>query len=115
MNITLTVYGSLLLNIVVSVLLPMVVALVSKQAAHPGLKAILLLAVNAVYGFLSGWAAVGSGHPFDLKTAAMTALVGFAWSVLAHYGVLKPLGVTGSAGAIQINIPGGIGGSSSRV
>jgi hypothetical protein len=35
----------------------------------------------------------------------------FIASVGTHYGLLKPTGVTGTNGAIQVRVPGGIGGS----
>lgn len=109
MTVTLSLYGSLLLNVVVGVCLPAVVALVTKQVAHPGVKALALMFLSAVYGLLSGWLAVGAGHPFDLGTAANTALVGFVAAVVAHFGALSPMAVTGRNGVIQEKVPGGIG------
>ena len=114
MTITLTLYGSLLLNLAVSVVLPMVVALVTKQTAHPGLKAVVLLALNVIYGFGVGWVQADiAGQAFDIKAAGLTALVTFGGAVIAHFGLLKDV-ITGSGGLIQVNIPGGLGSSSSN-
>lgn len=108
MSVTLS--GSLWLNLIVSVALPMIVALVSKQDAHPGLKAVLLLALSAVSGFFMQWLdAVHAHHAFDLSAGMMQTLVGFGMAVLAHYGLLKPVSVSGSQGVIQSKVPGGIG------
>lgn len=109
MSITLNTYGSLGLNLAVGVVLPMLVALVTKQTASGALKAILLAALSAVSGLVQAWIAVGSGQPFDLGAAGTTALISFVWAVVAHYGILKPVSLTGSTGAIQVKLPWGLG------
>lgn len=110
MSITLSMYGSLLLSLVVGTIFPMVVAAVTKQNAHPAVKAISLLALNAVYGLLAGWVSADHAHAaFDLKAAAMTAAITFGMSVIHHFGWLKAFSITGSGGVIQVRLPGGLG------
>lgn len=102
--------GSLWLNLAISVGLPMLVALVTKQTAHPGLKAILLLALSAVSGFLMLLLQAVSAHSaFDFTGAMMQTILGFGMAVLAHYGLLRPIGVTGAPGVIQTRLPHGLG------
>lgn len=98
------------LGFAVSVILPALVALVTKQTAHPGVKAIVLLVLAAVTGFVDTWIdAVNQGVVFNFGTAGVATLMSFAVAVLAHYGLLSPVAVTGSQGVIQRKVPGGIG------
>lgn len=109
---SIVISGSLWLNLVLSVGLPMLVALISKQTAHPGFKAILLLACSAASGFFMAWHdASAAHHGFDLNAGLMQTLVGFGLAVLAHVGILKNIGLTGSNGVIQVKLPGGLGSS----
>jgi hypothetical protein len=109
---SIAISGSLWLNLILSVGMPMLVAVISKQTAHPGFKAILLLACSAASGFFMAWQdAADAHHAFDLNAGLMQTLVGFGMAVLAHYGLLSPMRITGSGGAIQVKLPGGLGSS----
>lgn len=83
------------LGLLVSVLLPVFVGLVTTRVTHAGVKAVLLLALSGVNGFLVEFAAGGPGY--DVGTAAVLALVAFATGVLSHFGLWKPVGVSGKA------------------
>lgn len=108
MNLVLS--QSLWLTLAVAVVLPMLVALVTKQTAHSGVKAVALLFLSAATGVLSAALdASTSGQAFDWGHAVTGALIAFAWAVLAHLGILKPISVTGSQGVIQVKVPGGVG------
>ena len=99
-----------ILTLIVSVLLPVLVALVSRQTAHPGLKAVLLALLAALVGFGSELlAAINSGHPYDAGTGALTWLGSFIIAVAVHYGLWKPAGITGSGGAVASALPAGVG------
>lgn len=98
------------LTFAVSVVLPALVALVTKQAAHPGLKAFVLLLLSAVTGFVYSWIeAAQNALPFSLNAAAVAFVMSFGTAVLAHFGLLKNMQLTGSQGAIQTKVPGGLG------
>lgn len=98
------------LTLLVSVVLPALVAVVTKRMASPGLKAVTLLLLAAVNGFLSELLdALVTALPFELSAAAMGWLMSFLLAVIAHYGLLKPIGLTGSSGAIAKKMPGGLG------
>lgn len=99
-----------LLGLLVSVVLPALVALLTKRMASSALKSVTLLALAAVLGFgteLLHAAQVGAS--FDVRAGLMSWLTSFVVAVVAHYGVLKPGGVTGSQGAIAAKVPGGLG------
>lgn len=83
------------LGLLVSVVLPVLVGLVTTRVTSAGAKAVLLLALSTANGLLVEVANPGPG--FDLGTAAVLALVAFATGVLAHFGLWKPVGVSGKA------------------
>lgn len=107
----LTITASQWINVAVNTLLPIVVALITARIADGAVKALVLLALSAVSGFLtSALAAVELGVPFAWDQAAFTVLLGYVVAVASHFGLWKPAAVTGSGGAVQARVPGGIGG-----
>lgn len=93
MNVNLD--GAYWLGLAVSVVLPVLVGLVTTRVTHPGTKAVLLLALATLNGFL---VELSAGEPgFDVGTAAVLAIVSFALGVLTHFGLWKPTGVSGKA------------------
>lgn len=87
------------LTFIISVFLPMVVALVTKQFASGMVKSLVLLFLSAVTGTLTSIAA--DNGTFELKAAVVATIVSFITAVGFHFGLLKGINVTGSAGAIQ--------------
>jgi hypothetical protein len=83
------------LGLLISVVLPVLVGLVTTRVTHPGTKAVLLLALSVLNGFLVELAAPGPG--WNAGTAAVLALVSFATGVLTHFGLWKPTGLSGKA------------------
>lgn len=99
-----------LLTLLVSVVLPALVALVTRRMASSGLKATVLALLAAVLGFGSELLdALTQGGVFDVGAGVYAWVTAFVIAVAAHYGLLKPTGVTGSQGAIASAIPGGLG------
>lgn len=96
------------LTFVVSVLLPMVTALITKRWAHNYIAPIILLLLSVVSGWLTSLYATNG--TFDLKTAGISVFMSFVTAVGFHFGLLKPVGITGTDGAILKAIPGGIDG-----
>ncbi|WP_416975671.1 hypothetical protein [Streptomyces sp. 4F14] len=80
------------LGLLVSVVLPVLVGLVTTRVTHAGAKAVLLLALSTINGFVVEYAAPGPGY--SVGTAAVLALVAFATGVLSHFGLWKPVGVS---------------------
>lgn len=96
----------LLLNSAIGVVLPLLVALITHWNASGAVKSLLLALLSAIAGVITP-EVVGANT--DWRKMLLSVISVFGTSVLAHYGVLKPAGVTGSAGVIQRNVQGGIG------
>jgi VIT1/CCC1 family predicted Fe2+/Mn2+ transporter len=83
------------LSFVVGVLLPVLTGLVTKQAASGSVRAVVLLALSAVSGFVSNWLDAVTTHvPFNVGTTFITVLGTFVVGVAAHFGWWKPTGVS---------------------
>lgn len=95
------------LTILIGTVLPIAVALVTKQNASPGLKATVLAALSAVSGALVSIQATGG--TFEIKTAFIGFMVTWVTAVATHFGLLSPANVTGSTGSVAKAIPGGLG------
>lgn len=97
-----------LLQILVSVLLPIVVAFVTKQQTLGKVKAFVLLGLSAVTSIAfaaSDAANTGTLSDFDWKTAVLGAVVTFVIASASHIGIWKPSEVSGSNGLIQNKTP----------
>lgn len=91
------------LSLLVSVVLPAVVALVTKRYADSGLKAIVLAALAAVTGLCTEWiAALNTGTAFDWNSVLNFWVTSFLVAVAAHYGLLKPVGLSGTNGLVSL-------------
>jgi hypothetical protein len=93
MNVTLD--SAYWIGLAVSVVLPVLVGLVTTRVTHAGAKAVLLLALTALNGFLVEYA--NRGDSYDFGTAVVLSLVSFGAAVLSHFGLWKPTGVSGKA------------------
>lgn len=84
------------IGLLISIVLPVLVGLVTTRVMHAGVKAVLLLALSTANGFLVEYAGPHDAG-YSVQTAAVLALVSFAVGVLAHFGLLKPTGISGKA------------------
>jgi hypothetical protein len=84
------------LGLLTSVVLPVLVGLVTTRVTNAGVKAVLLLALSTVTGFVIEFAGPHDAG-YSVGTAAVLALVSFATGVLSHFGFWKPVGVSGRA------------------
>lgn len=105
-GLTLTIEDQYL-NVLISSVLPIVVALVTRRFANTTVRGLILLFLAAVTGTLTQIQAAGG--EFELKAAIVYTVVSFVTAVAAHTGVLKG-SVTGDSGPILKAMPGGIGG-----
>lgn len=83
------------LGLLISLVLPVLVGLVTTRVVNAGVKAVLLLALSALNGFIVEFAAGGAGY--DVGSAIVLSLVAFGTGVLMHFGLWKPSGVAGKA------------------
>lgn len=100
-----TIYVAL----VVGTVLPNVTALATARLATGRYKSLVLAVLSVIAG--AGQQLLNAHGTFVPKTLALWAAATFMTSVVTHYGLLKPLGLTGSAGALARTLPGGLGGS----
>lgn len=84
------------LGLLISVILPVLVGLVTTRVINAGVKAVLLLALSTVNGFVVEYAGPHDAG-YSVGTAVVLALVSFGTGVLAHFGLWKPTGVSGKA------------------
>jgi hypothetical protein len=88
------------LGLLTSVVLPVLVGLVTTKVTSGGAKAVLLLALSTVNGFVVEWANAGSGWSWG--TAAVLSLVSFGTGVLSHFGLWKPTTVSAKVQAVRL-------------
>jgi len=99
------------LDLLLSLALPMLVALVTARVAHPAIKALTLAFLAALASVLQALVAVdGVFSSVDWSNTASQAVAIFLVGVGLHFGRLSPLKVTGSDGVIQGAVPAGLGG-----
>lgn len=80
------------LTLLAGVVIPLLVGLLAKARAHPGLKALLNAALTAAAGALT------LPGPFTARGFAAAWATTWVVSVATYYGILRPTGV---AGAVQ--------------
>jgi hypothetical protein len=85
------------LTAIIAVFFPLAVGYVTKASWSSGLKAIVLAAISAVSGVVSGL--VDPAKPWHWQTAVASALTSFAIAVAWHYGIWKRNGVTAAVQA----------------
>lgn len=95
------------LNLALGVVLPMVVALVTKQLASGRTKTLVLLALSVIATVLQSL--VAADGRFVVSQFILYFLVTMGTAITSHFGVLQPLEITGKNGVIQESVPGGIG------
>lgn len=97
-----TITASEWLTLAINTVLPIVVAFVTSRLADSGAKALALLALSALTTYLVGiLAALNAGQGIDWSHLTFTAIVGFGIAVAAHFGLWKPVGITGTEGAVS--------------
>jgi hypothetical protein len=96
-----------MLEVLLSTILPLIVALVTNRFASGIVKTGTLIVLSVATGVLSQLAANDGtfvvGHALADTGLALLIAIG------AHFGVWKPVGISGSAGVIARVFPAGIG------
>lgn len=97
----------LLLNALVGVALPLLVALVTKNVSSDRFKALALLVLSGISGYLT--TLLAADVAVDWKSVAAAVLTIFVTAVASFFGFTKPAKIAGSDGLIQSVVPGGFG------
>ena len=85
---------ALVIQLILTVLLPIAVGLVTTRTTSSAAKAWLLAGLTLVSTIVTGIGnAVAENVPFDLGAALLLAIPSFAISVATYYGLWKPTGV----------------------
>lgn len=101
------------LTFAIGTVLPALVAFITARWASSALKAIALAGLSVLTGVLVSIQA--SGGEFDWRDTLVTAFMTFSAAVFMHFGLLKPIGVTGEDGVIARAVPGGLGRSQDAI
>lgn len=91
--------------VILSIVIPLVVGIISKASLASGVKAVIMLVLNALNAFIVT-AVVVDGSAVFTKTAFMNFVLGVVVSVATYFGVYKPVGLS-SHGALGPDV--GIG------
>lgn len=84
-----------ILGPIIGIVLPLLVAIVTRESTNSSVKAVLLAALALVTNLLTGVADALAHHTvYDLGQALILALGTFIVSVAMHYGLFKPTGVS---------------------
>ena len=86
----------------VQVVIPLLVAVVTREVDHPRVNAVALLGLTALTQVLTELAVAGVGS-VDPGRLVFNAAVGLAISISAHFGLWKPTGVSSQAGKLGRN------------
>ena len=99
--ITFTLDPLLVIQLLVSTVLPLLVGLITKRVTHSGVKALLLALAALVTSLLTELGtALANGVPYDVGQGLLLAIPTFLIAVGLHYGLWKPTGVTEKAQAL---------------
>lgn len=85
-------------TLAVSIVLPILVGIVTKQVANGRIKAALLLFFSALTGMLNQ---VIAEQGVLTKETIIAAVVAYVVATASHFGFWKPVEVTGSEGVVQ--------------
>lgn len=90
--------GAGVLSALLTLVLPLLTALLVRQSWPSGVKGVTLLALSAVKVLLVGWyAAAVDGAVFDLAGAGTGVAVNFVVAVAVYFGLWRGTGVQRSA------------------
>jgi pheromone shutdown protein TraB len=88
----------IVIQLVLTVVMPILVGLVTTRTTSGAIKAWLLAGFTLVTSMLTQLgAALSNGTPFDVGLALLAFIPAFAISVATYYGLWKPTGIGGKA------------------
>lgn len=97
-EILFTLDPATIIQLILTVVMPIAVGLVTRPETPAAVKAWLLATFTLVSAMLTQLAvAISIGEPFNIGMALLSVIPQFAFSVANYYGLLKPIGVTKAA------------------
>lgn len=104
------VLSAVALSLYIAPLLPVVVGLITKSTAPSGAKGVLLVILAGIDALVAP--AVHNGTSISLDTKFLGGfVVVLVVAIAAHFGILKPAGVTGTEGKVSTIMPNGVVGA----
>lgn len=98
MDIVFTLDPATIIQLILSVFMPIAVGLVTSRVTSGSIKAWLLASFTLVASILTQLGAAIAAHTtFDLGIALLAVIPAFAISVATYYGLWKPTGIAGRA------------------
>lgn len=92
-----------IIQMILSVFMPILVGLITTKATSSAVKAWGLAGATLMTSILTGFSeALASSQVFDVGMALLSAIPAFAISVAIHYGLWKPTGVSEKAQSVLI-------------
>ena len=102
--ITFSVDPALVIQLVLSTLMPLAVGVVTDRVTSGKVKAWLLAAFTLITSIVTGIGdALASGTSFDIGLALILAIPAFVVSVSTYYGLWKPTGIAVKAQDVGSN------------
>lgn len=93
-----TLDPALIIQLLISTVLPLLVGLITKTTTNPGVKAVLLAVIALATSLLTELGqAVARGETYDIGRGLLLALPTFLIAVGLHYGLWKPVGAAAAA------------------
>jgi len=100
--IAFTLDPTTVVQIVLTILMPIAVGLVTAKTASSSIKSWLLAGLTVLASTLTELAtALANDTTFDMGIAILAAVPAFAISVSTYYGLWKPTGVAGKAQSVE--------------
>jgi hypothetical protein len=98
MMLTFTLDAALVIQVLVSTVLPLLVGLVTKTVTSGGVKALLLAALALLTSMLTELGtALAAGTTYDVGVGLLLAVPTFLVAVGMHFGIWKPIGAATKA------------------
>lgn len=101
-----------ILNLVLAAVLPVLTALVTARFASGAIKTLVLIVLTVIATALQG--VFNDGGMLPVREFIIATTLQFLLSVGFHFGLLKPVNITGAGGAVASAVPQGIGGEANR-
>lgn len=95
------------ISFLISAVLPMITALITKRYAKGWVKTLTLVVLSVIAGI--GEQMMSNGGVFRLDAAGFYMIGTLLFAALVHFGVLKPINLTGANGFIARAVPQGLG------
>jgi pheromone shutdown protein TraB len=92
--VTFSLNGGVIVQLLLTIIMPIVVAFVTQRTTSSAAKAWLLAGLTLVSSILTGiGSAIAAGTPFDIGVALLLAFPQFAISAATYHGLWKPTGI----------------------